>query len=174
MQIAVRILANTPPWVFALFAYLVWQGLQGLRPRTRPIWRTLIVPLVFFVWGLSRLVLARDHGLEPMVAWFVALILFAALGLSLKPKLLAVDRERGTATRPGSFGPLIRNITVFSLQYGVAVATAMKLEPRLAVAVIGHAVSGASAGYFAGWAAAFVRRTRNFDAVDDSGSRLPN
>jgi hypothetical protein len=114
MQIAVRILVNTPLWVFALLADLIWQGLQGLRPRTRPIWRTLIVPLVFFLWGLSRLVLARDHGLEPMLAWFVALILFAALGLSLRPKLLSVDREKGTATRPGSFGPLIRNVTVFS------------------------------------------------------------
>jgi hypothetical protein len=30
------------------------------------------------------------------------------------------------------------------------------------VAIIGHAVSGASAGYFSGWAAALVRRYRNF------------
>jgi hypothetical protein len=57
-------------------------------------------------------------------------------------------------TRPGSIGPLLRNLTVFSLQYGVAVATAMRLEPHTAVAIIGHAVSGASAGYFSGWAAA--------------------
>ena len=174
MQLAVRILANTPLWVFALLAYLIWQGLQGLRPRTRPIWRTLIVPLVFFLWGLSRLVLARDHGLEPLAAWFVALILFSALGLSLRPKLLSVDREKGTATRPGGFGPLIRNITVFSLQYGVAVATAMKLEPDAAVAIIGHAVSGASAGYFSGWAAALLRRYRNFDGDEDGGKRIPN
>ena len=51
-------------------------------------------------------------------------------------------------TRPGSALPLVRNITVFLLQYGVAVATAMKLKPHTAVAIIGHAVSGASAGFF--------------------------
>ena len=86
---------------------------------------------------------------------------------------LAVDRARGAVTRPGSAGPLIRNVTVFSLQYGVAVATAMKLEPHAAVAIIGHAVSGASAGYFSGWAAALLRRYRNFDAGENTGSVNP-
>jgi hypothetical protein len=122
----------------------------------------LIVPLVFFLMGLSRLVLARDTTLEPLLAWLAALILFAALGLFNGPRLLAVDRQKGVVTRPASIGPLARNVTVFSLQYGVAVATAMKLEPRAAVAIIGHAVSGASTGYFSGWAVALWRRYRNF------------
>src|SRR3954471_16383100 len=116
MQIAFRILTNTPVWVFALLAYLTWQGWQARRPRTQAIWRMLIVPLVFFLMGLSRLVTARDHGLEPMLAWLVAAILFAALALFRGPRLLAVDRENGTVTRPGSWSGLIRNITVFSLQ----------------------------------------------------------
>ena len=165
MQIAVRILANTPIWVFALLAYLIWQGCQSLRSRTQPIWRMLIVPLVFFLMGLSRLVTARDNGLEPLLAWSVAALLFASLALYRGgPRLLAVDRKSGQVTRPGSVIPLVRNITVFVLQYAVAVATAMKLEPHAAVAIIGHAVSGASAGYFSGWAAALLRRYRNFDS----------
>ena len=81
MQVAIRILANTPVWAFALLAYLIWQGWQSLRPRTRPIWRMLIVPLVFLLMGSSRLVMARDNGLEPLLAWFVAALLFAALAL---------------------------------------------------------------------------------------------
>ncbi len=163
MQIAFRILANTPIWVFVLLAYLVWQGLQALRPRTQAVWRMLIVPLVFFLMGLSRLVLAHDNAIAPLLAWLVALLLFGALGLFNGPLLLAVDRQKGVVTRPGTIGPLLRNITVFTLQYGVAVATAMKLEPHAAVAVVGHAVSGASTGYFSGWTAALWRRYRNFD-----------
>src|SRR5882672_8916780 len=130
MQVAVRILANTPAWVFALLAYLIWQGWQARRPRTRPIWRMLIVPLVFFLMGLSRLVSARDNGLEPLMAWVVAAILFASLALFRGPRLLAVDRQKGVVTRPGGLGPLKFNITVFSLQYGAAGATAMRLEPH--------------------------------------------
>jgi hypothetical protein len=52
MQVAVRILTHTPLWVFALLAYLIWQGWQARRPRTRAIWRMLIVPQVFFLMGL--------------------------------------------------------------------------------------------------------------------------
>jgi hypothetical protein len=172
MLVATRILTNTPPWVFVLLAYLIWQGSQSLRPRTRPIWRMLIVPLVFFLMGLSRLATARGNGLEPILAWVVAALLFASLALSRRPKLLAVDRTNGTVTRPGSATPLVRNITVFVLQYAVAVATAMKLEPHAAVAIIGHAVSGASAGYFSGWAVALVRRYRNFDTGGNSNARM--
>jgi hypothetical protein len=51
----------------------------------------LIVPLVFFLMGLSRLVTARDSGLEPLVA----ALLFAGLALSHGPWLLAVDRKTG-------------------------------------------------------------------------------
>jgi hypothetical protein len=171
MLTATRILTNTPLWVFALLAYLIWQGSQSLRPRTRPIWRMLIVPLVFFLMGVSRLVTARGGGIEPLLAWLVAVVLFALLALSRKPKLLAVDKKSGTVTRPGSATPLARNITVFVLQYAVAVATAMKLEPHAAVAIIGHAVSGASAGYFSGFAVALLRRYRNFDAGENSGAR---
>lgn len=163
MQTAFRILANTPVWVFVLLAYLVWQGLQALRTRTQAVWRMLIVPLVFFLMGLSRLVLAHDNAIAPLLAWLAALLLFGALGLFNGPRLEAVDKQKGVVTRPGSIGPLLRNITVFTLQYGVAVATAMKLEPHAAVAVIGHAVSGASTGYFSGWTAALWRRYRNFD-----------
>jgi hypothetical protein len=168
MQIAVRILANTPIWVFGLLAYLIWQGCQSLRSRAQPIWRMLIVPLVFFLMGLSRLVMARDNGPEPLLAWFVTALLFVSLALYRGPRLLAVDRKSGQVTRPGSAIPLVRNITVFVLQYAVAVATAMKLEPHAAVAIFGHAVSGASAGYFSGWAVALLRRYRNFDGDESS------
>jgi hypothetical protein len=168
MPIAARILANTPVWVFLLLAYLVWQGLQGLRPRTQPIWRMLIVPLVFFLMGLSRLIASGNYGLEALLAWLMAAVLFASLALYRGPRLLAADRTSGKVTRPGSAIPLVRNITVFTLQYGVAVATAMKLEPHATVAIVGHAISGACAGYFSGWTAALLRRYRNFGAAENS------
>jgi hypothetical protein len=118
--------------------------------------------------GLSRLATARDNGLEPLLAWFVAALLFASLALSRGPALLAADRKSATVTRPGSSIPLVRNITIFALQYAVAVATAMKLEPHAAVAIIGHAVSGSTAGYFSGWTAALLRRYRNFDTGENA------
>ena len=168
MQTAARILSHTPVWVFALLAFLIWQGWQGLRSSPLPIWRVLIVPLVFLLLGLSQLVLARDHAAGPLLAWIVAALVFAALALWRGPRLLAVDRTSGTVTRPGSAMPLISNIAVFMVQYGVAVATAMRLEPQAAATIIGHAVSGACAGYFSAWTGALLRGYRKFGAAEGS------
>ena len=85
MQTAIGILTHTPIWVFPLLGFLIWQGWRSLRPATLPLWRMLIVPLVFFLMGLSRLALARNDGWELLLAWFVAAILFAALALAAVP-----------------------------------------------------------------------------------------
>jgi hypothetical protein len=164
MLIAATILHNTPIWVFALLGFLIWRGLQARRAKTQPFWRLLIVPLIFLVMGLLRLAMARD-GIEPLLvlAWLAAAMVLFAVALSRHPRLVAVDRSSAQVTLPGSAIPLIRNVTVFLLQYGVAVASAMKLQPELAVAILGHAVSGASAGYFSGWILALWRRYRGFD-----------
>src|SRR5690242_13650991 len=55
MQFALGIITHTPIWVWAILAYLIWQGIKAMQPRTTAIWRALIVPVVFIVLGLSRL-----------------------------------------------------------------------------------------------------------------------
>ena len=57
MRTAIAILTNTPPWVFALLALLIWLGCTALRPSSQPLPRMLIIPAVIFLMGLSRLVL---------------------------------------------------------------------------------------------------------------------
>jgi hypothetical protein len=163
MQTATGILIHTPIRVFALLAYLVWQGSRSLQPRTQPLWRMLIVPVMFFLMGLSRLVLARNNGWELLLAWFVAALLFASLALYRGSGRLAIDRKNGLVTRPGSPMPLLRNVTVFLLQYAIAVAAAMHLDGHIAAAVIGRAISGAT-GYFAGRTVSLLRSYWNAGA----------
>ncbi len=150
-----RILSNTPVWVFALFAYLVWQGVQSLRSRVLPVWRVLMAPTVFILMGVSRIVLGRADGQWPIVTWTIAAVVLAAVALVVGRGSAVVDRGGGRVLRPGSPAPLIRNVVVFGLQYGIAVTAARHLDDRFHVAIIGNAVSGAIAGYFVGWTAAF-------------------
>jgi hypothetical protein len=157
MRYVLGVLTHTPPWVFLLFAYLVWQGIRALQPRTQSIWRLLIVPLIFIVWGLSRIGLRHDNGWS-LLAWLAAAMVMAPLAILTGPRLLVVDRGKGLVTRAGSVLPLIRNVTVFALQYGVAVMAALQLDGHATVAIVGRAVSGATAGYFLGWAVALLRR----------------
>jgi hypothetical protein len=159
MRTAIAILVNTPPWVFALLALLIWQGCVALRPRSQPLPRMLIVPAVFFLMGLSRLVLG-GKSIDLVLAWVASAAVFAALALYTGPRSVTVDGETGRILSPGSVIPLVRNLTVFGLQYAAAVVTAMKLGASWEVAMAGQVVSGACAGYFLGWTIALLRGYR--------------
>ena len=159
MRTASAILTNTPPWVFALLALLIWQGCMALRPSSQPLARMLIIPAVFFLMGLSRLVLGA-RSIDLQLIWLASAAAFAALALYTGPRSVTIDGETGRIQRPGSMVPLMRNISVFVLQYAVAVVTAMKLGAAWEVAAAGQAVSGACAGYFLGWTIALLRSYR--------------
>jgi hypothetical protein len=161
MRFALGILTHTPLWAYLLLAYLVWQGIRAQRPRDQPIWRLMIVPAIFIIMGLSRIALRPEDGLWLLLSWLAGAILFAPLGLTTGPRLLAVDRNNARVTRAGSKIPLVRNIVVFLLQYAIAVTAALDPHNHAAAALIGRAISGASAGYFIGWVIALLRRYRN-------------
>ena len=158
MAFVVQMLAHTPPYVFVLLAYLVWQGVLSLRTRQLAVWRMLIVPGLFGAAGLFLLVLRPSGDIMPLSAWLVGLVAFVPLGLLTGPRLLAVDRT--SVTRAGSPVPLIRNLLVFGAQYGIAVAVFRQPAAHVNLTLAKHVVSGASVGYFIGWTIAFRHRYR--------------
>ncbi|MET4385895.1 hypothetical protein ABIB73_001640 [Bradyrhizobium sp. F1.4.3] len=149
MTFAYQILTHTPLWVFALLAYLVWQGIKATQPGTVPIWRALIVPVVFIVWGVSRISFGHQDNVWPLVAWTVAALALLPLGV-LTPRPFEVDHASGLIIRPGSASALVRNLVVFSLQYAVGVISAIDASDRALAIIVGRAISGATAGYFLG------------------------
>ena len=168
MQFAIGVLTHTPPWVFALLAYLVWQGIKAMQPRTVPIWRALIVPMVFIILGVSRIGFGHQDSVAPLIGWIVAALALLPVGL-LTPRPFEVDHVSGQIIRPGSVFPLVRNVIVFSLQYAVAVTAAIDPDGRTAAAITGRAISGATAGYFIGSTVALLReyfRKRAMDAAN--------
>ena len=149
MKLVLGIVAHTPLWVFALFAYLVWQGVQAMQPRATPIWRALIVPVVFIVWGVSRIGFGHQDSAWPLVAWLVAALVLLPLGV-LTPRPFEVDHATGKIVRPGSPFGLVRNLIVFASQYAVGVISAIDAGDRVLAIIVGRAISGATAGYFIG------------------------
>lgn len=166
-----QLLRHTPPVVFVLLAFLIWRGVQGMRPRTLSLWRLCMVPVIFIVIGISMLFMHHAGGVRPLLAWFGTLALLTPVGLLTGPKLLAVDRSRGVVTTSGSWLPLVRNVLVFLLQYGVAVMAALHPGERDLLAIANRIVSGATAGYFLGWSMAMILHYRRApvsrDPVDD-------
>jgi hypothetical protein len=156
MNFALGIITHTPLWAWMLLAYLVWQGIKAMGPRTTTIWRALIVPAVFIVWGLSRISLGQPGNVWPLIAWIAAAMALMPIGV-VTPRPFEVDHATGQIIRPGSVFPLIRNIIVFAMQYTVAVLAGIHADDHGAAAIVGRAVSGATSGYFIGSTIAMLR-----------------
>lgn len=152
MPPVLQILIHTPLWVAALFAILAAFGIQALRTRTVSVRRLLIVPAVFIVWGVSSVMLRASAAPWLLLVWLGAGAIGAAIVWRLSHRnVFRFDRPSGLVTLPGSALPLVRNLSIFAAKYvlGVALAVAPALHARLVPWDI--AVSGISAGYFAGW-----------------------
>ena len=48
-----QIVTNTPLWVWPLMVFVLWLGVQGLRPRVIPWWRLAILPAVGLATSLG-------------------------------------------------------------------------------------------------------------------------
>ncbi|MBW5435201.1 hypothetical protein FXB41_10555 [Bradyrhizobium canariense] len=160
-----QVLVHTPLRVWPLFAYLVWQGIKAMQPRRTPIWRALIVPAVFIVWGVSRIGFGHQDGTWPLIAWIAAALALLPLGV-LTPRPFDVDHTTGEIIRPGSAFALVRNLVVFSLQYTVGVISAIDAGDRAVAFIAGRAISGATAGYFIGSTVALLIAYRSKRAAD--------
>src|SRR5271163_4668676 len=79
MPTMLGILHNTPWWVFALFGTLTVLGIQGLRPRTLPIWRVMITPLLFLGWGVESLIVQSLSAPILLADWLITCAAAAAL-----------------------------------------------------------------------------------------------
>jgi hypothetical protein len=146
------ILQHSPWWIYPLLLLLVWFGLRGMRPRTLPIWRLAIVPLVFTGWGIVS-ILSRPATSGGLIAdWLVCAAVGAGSAwLSNRRMTVAIDVLRGKVTLQGSIGPLVRNLLVFATKYAVGVAMALLPTHRAEIAALDIGISGAMAGYFLGW-----------------------
>ena len=132
-----------------LLAYLVWQGIKAMRPRTTAIGgRCIVVPAIFIVGGCPA-GFGQQGNIWPLVAWIAAALVSMPVGV-LTPRPFEVEHATGRIIRPGSIYPLIRNLIVFGLQYTVAVLAAIHVDDHGVASIAGRAVSGAMSGYFIG------------------------
>jgi hypothetical protein len=165
MDFAFAIVTHTPWWVFALLAYLIWMGVKGLQPRTLPLARVFITPVVFIVWGVLG---AAGRHLPPSLnaaAWIGGAVLGAIPGVLTSPRRVELNRAAHLVHIEGSAFPLIRNLTIFCLRYGLGVAAAVSHGDDSGLAVVATTVSGLSAGYFLGWSATIWRTLSRAPAI---------
>lgn len=159
----IDILHHTPVWVFAVFAVLVYVGLQRVRSGEIPRGQLLTVPIAMAGFSLFGLCQSFGDGLVPVVAWGSVYAAALAAAWVLPPRTGVQYSAASKRFRvPGSWLPLALMMTIFFTRYVVAVLLAM--HPSLHretwfVAAVGAAY-GLSSGCFAAralmiWRSAF-------------------
>jgi hypothetical protein len=122
-----QILHRTPPWVFALFAALVFLGIQQSRPRRMPLARVTILPLVLVGLSLSGIGSSFGADAPAFAAWAGAVAVAVLLNLCVVhwPRGVSYDPATREFLVPGSWLPLAVMMAIFFTRYAVNVALAV-------------------------------------------------
>jgi hypothetical protein len=138
-----KILSGTPPWVFFVFAYLIFIGIRATKDRKVHIEKMFLMPGIFFMLFLIKLITIRrfDICMIFSVAMFIGL---AFSYFSLKKESLKV--EKSYVLVKGSCETLIVVMTIFCLKYffGYMRAVNGELEKYLIAEII---ISGIATGF---------------------------
>jgi len=160
MLMLLQILANTPKWVFALFAALLWLGLSQLLTRRVGLSRITLLAVGMSAFSLYGTVSAFNAVPLALLAWLAgAAAVFALLVARAAPAGTRYDAAARRFTVPGSAVPLALMMGIFFTKYAVGVALGMHLAQAndVSFALPVSALYGAFSGVFAARAARLWR-----------------
>jgi uncharacterized membrane protein YeiH len=155
-----QILANTPKWVFALFAALLWLGLNQLLTRRLGLSRITLLAVGMAAFSFYGTVSAFSAVPTALFAWMTGAV---AVLLILFNRPVAAGTAYDAASRrftvPGSAVPLALMMGIFFTKYAVGVALGMHLAQAsdMSFALPVSALYGAFSGVFAARAARLWR-----------------
>lgn len=145
------IMHGTPTWIWLLFGYLLYRGIQGLRPRTIPLSNLFIMPGIFLALSLQSIVsrLCDCFTLTIFFVYLFSLLLGIAAGWLLVRRMkISVDKKQHLIAMPGSVFMLILTLLIFGIKYffGYMKATNPESMSSLSATSAFIGVSGAIAG----------------------------
>ena len=158
-----EILRRTPPWVFVLFALLVYVGYVQSRTRTMSLTRVAILPLALLALSAFGVLSAVGQSAFGLGCWLFAIALAVAANVVWKlPRGVNYSPETKTFTVPGSWWPLAVIMVIFFARYAVNVAPAMDHSLRQTPAFIAGVgfIYRLSSGFFLARALAVRKAAR--------------
>jgi hypothetical protein len=157
-----QIVANTPLWVWPLMVFVLWLGLQGLRPRVIPWWRLAILPGVGVATSLAGTAQSA-HPAWAATGWALALLAFLPLGWAFgQGRPVRLHPEDAKLEIAGGWFALVFGVSIFAVRYAMGVLFGVLPALRGAPFWIcfSGTVGGMIAGIGIGWLANLLWRAR--------------
>ncbi len=165
MMNVIDIILGTPLWVWLLFGYLIFAGLQSIKPQSIPLWKFSIVPIIFISWSLSTIYHKCQHCMSMSIIWLGTLSIGFMIGYFLIRKInIKLDKKTHIIYWPGSFMPLILSLIFFSVKYPLGAAYAINpvlKENTLILGVdiiVSGLISGIGLGRFTGIVKQYLKK----------------
>lgn len=161
-----HIVANTPIYVWAILAFLLYRGVLAARDREITVTRMTIVPVLMLVLALQSIAMRFGLGSPAMAAW-----LLGAAAIGLQRWRFGASRVTGGASGTlrirGSWTPLAAMLAIFVLKYALAVLQAVQPQLAAGAAFVLPACGllGLCNGYFLGQLACDVAAARRAAAA---------
>lgn len=147
-----QILINTPIWVWALLAFLIYRGVLMSRDRQVTLRATFILPLLML--GLSLQGLIQHFGIrfESVGLWLLAAVCVSVLNTTYFGKNTARVVSERLIHLQGSWIPLILMMLIFFLKYceNIAVVAQPELHSNIAFISVCSISFGIMNGLFFG------------------------
>jgi hypothetical protein len=155
MDKTIKIISNTPVYVWVLLAYLMWGGLRA-RKTYMISWKALLaMPLIMLSWSLYANV--KNYPPLSLCLWGVSITLGIWLGtLTVRHLGMRFDKQKQLIEIAGNWTPLILSISIFALRYFLGTTYGLHPELRgngllLGIENIATIVSGMFSGRLLGY-----------------------
>jgi hypothetical protein len=113
-----NILFHTPAYVFLLFGYLIYAGLQASRDRIVSLKRTIILPAVFLYFSFDALKNSFAHTPLVLTIWSIAFLGGIGLGwLQVCFRKIKIDKIKKLLFLPGTWSTLLIILSIFIIKY---------------------------------------------------------
>lgn len=152
IEIIKEVLIGTPIYVWFIFIILLKRGLNSAKDNTLSFQKMLIMPGIFIVWGLEKLVLGFTYLGISMLFYVVFICLGILSGYLLYSRYRKVYIKDGSIYRTGSYLPLAIMMMNFFVKYllNVALSINSSLHSTLSFNILYSLLCGFSAGLFIG------------------------
>lgn len=158
-----QILAGTPPWVFALFALLLWLGGRQMVAHHLALRHATILPFAMTALSIYGVMSVFSHRPVALLGWAVAALMTGLFVLQRElPHSARYDAARRRIHVAGTAVPLVLMMGIFFTKYAVSVEIAMhpSLSNDRVFALCVGALYGAFSGIFAARGLRLWRLTR--------------
>lgn len=115
-----EILTKIPVYVWPLFTVLLLSGLRARKTGVMPVAILLLIPSVFFTWGLFSFF--GKYGTDPLAIflWLLSLGVGFFMGFTHMQSLkLNFDKKNKRVEIPGSWIPLMLSMSIFTSKFAI-------------------------------------------------------